>query len=66
MQPQVIAPFLFLREYDFFQQDNANTVTANNFVSALQNFLGQQIISRLLRSALLIELKPDYYCKHIW
>lgn len=35
MQPQVLAPFLFTCEYDFFQQGNANIVTANNFMSAL-------------------------------
>jgi hypothetical protein len=52
-------------EYEFFQQDDANNVTANNLVSALQTFLEQQIISRLSQSALLSELKPYYYCEHI-
>jgi len=65
MQPQVLAPFLSMCEYEFFQQDDANIVTANNLMSALQIFLGQQIISRLLRSVLLPELKPYYYCEYI-
>jgi len=52
-------------EYEFFQQDDANIVTANNLVSALQSFLGQQMISRLLWPALLSELNSYYYCEHI-
>jgi len=38
MQPQVLAPFLFMCEKEFFQQDDTNIFTANNLVSALQKF----------------------------
>jgi hypothetical protein len=65
MQRHVLAPAVFMCEYEFLWQDDATVVTADNLVSALPNLLGQQIISRLLWSAILPELKPDYCCQHI-